>query len=773
MRRYGLAFLLACSTAAVAHAQVPFDMSPERPVQEDQTTAPELPTPPSATPRQPSSPRAMAPREYRRLLLPTGDLTLRGEMASRSWVVHLTEAQAQAPATFHLAYSNAVVVAPESSQLQFLINDVVVAETPIRGSEGGAQLTADVPADLLRTGRNQVTVRISQRHRTDCTIESTYELWTGISSEGTYLSFADEAATRLSGLEDLRSIAPDASGKVKIAVIAPGMARGDFSADIMKLTQAIALYAALPNLEYVIDSSPTAEQEDAALRVLLGTNAELSSVAQELPAAAAAGPFTAFAPTADGTPTLVVSGRDRAEWLAALEQLAAPVNREAGRQRESIVTEAWRLPNAPMIYGRRDIPFSELGVRSEQFSGRVFSTSFQFAVPADFYAASYGEARILLDAIYSEDVLPGSLINIYVNGSIAVSIPLSTQGGAIMEQLPVPLTMRHFKPGLNNVDVVANLLTAEDQACPVVTRVDAKPRFALYGTSRLVVPDFARIAQRPNLRALAGTGYPYGLKSDPTPIFLERSDAPMLSVAADLLGRMAQTAGRTVPVSFTTSVDATAQQDAIFIGAINSIPPSVLSQVNVAEESRRSWIPANSNAPSGANPVQADAESWRQQMEQQTWLSRLEDWFIRSFDLSFSALRFTPEEEAAYMPRQSSTILLAQGQNPADNGVWTLVSASDIESLRQGATALTAVSNWDRIAGRLVTLESDLETIDTIPATSVSLVQTKAPSLSNFRLIVANWLSSNILSYALLLVAACVGLGVVTTALLSRLGRRQ
>src|SRR5690606_24399455 len=88
MRRYGLAFLLACSTAAVAHAQVPFDMSPERPVQEDQTTAPELPTPPSATPRQPSSPRAMAPREYRRLLLPTGDLTLRGEMASRSWVVH-------------------------------------------------------------------------------------------------------------------------------------------------------------------------------------------------------------------------------------------------------------------------------------------------------------------------------------------------------------------------------------------------------------------------------------------------------------------------------------------------------------------------------------------------------------------------------------------------------------------------------------------------------------------------------------------------------------
>jgi len=66
-----------------------------------------------------------------------------------------------------------------------------------------------------------------------------------------------------------------------------------------------------------------------------------------------------------------------------------------------------------------------------------------------------------------------------------------------------------------------------------------------------------------------------------------------------------------------------------------------------------------------------------------------------------------------------------------------------------------------------------LETIDSIPATSVSLVQTKAPSLSNFRLIVANWLSSNILSYALLLVAACVALGVVTTALLSRLGRRQ
>jgi hypothetical protein len=59
-----------------------------------------------------------------------------------------------------------------------------------------------------------------------------------------------------------------------------------------------------------------------------------------------------------------------------------------------------------------------------------------------------------------------------------------------------------------------------------------------------------------------------------------------------------------------------------------------------------------------------------------------------------------------------------------------------------------------------------------LPAANVELVATQPPTFANYRLIAANWLSSNILSYALLLAGLAVILGLATATLLSNLGRR-
>jgi len=52
-------------------------------------------------------------------------------------------------------------------------------------------------------------------------------------------------------------------------------------------------------------------------------------------------------------------------------------------------------------------------------------------------------------------------------------------------------------------------------------------------------------------------------------------------------------------------------------------------------------------------------------------------------------------------------------------------------------------------------------------------VQTLPPSLTNLRLVAANWMSANILPYAVLMLACCTFLGVATSLLLNRLGRRS
>lgn len=766
--RLATAFLLAVLAGTAQAQQAPFDMSPEKePGTEAAEPAPPVqPAPPAETP--------VPAADLRRLLLPAGNFSLSGENTAQRWALYLTSAQAASAARINLAYQNSVVVAPEDSSLQVLLNDTVVVETPIRSAEGFADIAADVPASLLRAGRNEITLRARQRHRTDCTVQSTYDLWTEIDSGRSFLSFSEQGAASFAGVEDLRSIAADAMGEARIVIVAPGIANGEVGAEVLRLAQALALYVALPDMRFEIVPALPAEVDDAALRVLVGSADELAALGRVLPAGAGQGPVAAFVapPEDDATPTLVVSGRHRDDWVAAIGQILAPVDRPAGTTREALLTETWRAPNAPMIYAGRELSFAELGVRSERFSGRRFATSFQFGVPADFYAGAYGEARILLDAAFSDAVLPGSRINVYVNGSIAASMPIAARNGGVLEQLPVKVTMRHFRPGLNEVTIEANLLTEQDEACLPGATADDTPRFAIFGTSRFVIPQFGRIGQLPNLAGLAGTGYPFVTSPDPVSIVAERGDTAVLSVAADLFARVALSAGRAIPVTFTNSADAARGGNAVFLGAINGIPAGVLAQVGIAEESRVAWTSSPGGGAGGGGPGQADAEAWREEMEGRGWMRDVEDWFSRTFDITLDMLRFAPAADPVFTPSLPATLLVAQGINPEGTGAWTVVTAPDAAMLAKGLGEMTSLRDWGRLSGRLTTLDGDGITVNAVPAASPSLIETQPGGFANYRLIVANWLSANILSYSLLIAVACMLLGIATSALLSRLGRR-
>lgn len=757
--------VLAMGTPSLHAQQSPFDMTPERPPMQPAETE---------EAQADEAPRESEPRtsDIRRYLLPSGDLSLAGENAARSWVIGLTSAQAASPARLNLGYQNSVVTAPEASRLQLLVNGMIVLDEPLRSTDGVDEMVADLPPDLLRAGHNEISLRAWHRHRTDCTIESTYELWTNIDAARTYISFEDAAAGDLSTFEDLRTLGPDASGRFPISIIAPAIASGDIGAELMRLVQAVALHTNLPNLNFSIHPAPV-QDDGARLRVALGSADELARIG-DLQVGSPSGPIASFLPrSGDEPPTLVVSGRNREDWLAAIDRMLAPADRPTGGMRDVLMTENWRAPNAPMIYDRAEFSFAELGIRSERFSGRRHSTSFQFAVPADFYAGSYGEARILLDAAQTDAVMPGSMINIYVNGSIASSTPLAASRARVFDRLPIRLTMRHFEPGLNEVAIETILSTEQDEACMPGATADETSRFAVFDTSRFILPTFGRIGQRPDLSALGGTAFPYGLAQRPIAIVVDRSDTTELSAAANMLARMALSAGRSIPTAFTSSSDAARGSDAIFIGAINDVSTTVLGHVGVTERSRTAWGVSHGRAAPADGQQRTDAELWRQQMESRNWMSDVGEWFSETFGLTADMLRFIPTADTAFSPSQPAILLVAQEQNPVGNGVWTLVTAPDGAMLKVGTDALTDLDNWRRLSGRATTLESDLETVNALPVTTSFFVETQPRSLSNFRLILANWLSSNILSYALLLVVFCLLLGIATFGLLTRLGRRN
>ncbi len=191
MRRALIAFVLAgLATAAAAQDSTPFDMGPERSTQtEPEARPPEQPDRDSAT--EQTAPEATPPTEvgpadaateatgepvagFRRFLLPGSRIVLAGEQSRRNWAIYLSQKQAESPSTLSFSYENSIVVAPENSSLSVVVNGTTIHREPIASSEAFATRQVPIPADLLRPGRNEIGFSAVHRHRTDCSLESTF-----------------------------------------------------------------------------------------------------------------------------------------------------------------------------------------------------------------------------------------------------------------------------------------------------------------------------------------------------------------------------------------------------------------------------------------------------------------------------------------------------------------------------------------------------------------------------------------------------------------------
>lgn len=549
MRKIVAASLLLLSASAFAQAQTaPFDMSGERPPGASVTprltsptpaapapvpvTPPLSVTPAPATPAAPAVPPAVAARpqsavpapqpaaaantvtppragDVRRFIVPFSTLGLGGEYDRRSWSVYLTPEQAAAKASFTFAYQNSIVVAPEASALTIYLNNRPIGQQRVGSPDGSSAVTFEVPPGLLQPGANLVTFEANQRHRTDCSIQSTYELWSNIDPAGTYLSFAGRDAAQLSSADAIRAIGVDGAGKTEFDVVVPALEQPGTTKPLLRLAQGLSVLSSMPNQIFAFNTASLPPGGPGRLSVLVGTAAELRPLFPGLPPGAESAALAAFVTDPrDGSPVLLISGPSWQAVSSAIDTIVAPTDRSSDVRRDVLTTERWSAPNAPLVFSDTNIALSQLGVKTTEFSGRRLRTSFNIAVPADFYANAYGEAKVLLDAAYTDNVMPGSHIDIYVNDNIASTVPITTTSGGILRHLPIRVTMRHFKPGLNSVAIEAILMTKDDAVCAPGSTAGATPRFALFDTSELQIPDFARVGQRPNLAAMAGSAYP-------------------------------------------------------------------------------------------------------------------------------------------------------------------------------------------------------------------------------------------------------------------------
>lgn len=742
--------LLGLSTAACAQS-TPFDMTPEG----------ASPAAKVATSPVPVAPVAPETAPLRRYVLQSPTLRLQGENPLKGWTFIATPEQASSEATFDLGYRNAIVVAPEASRLTVVVNETPIIAQELRGGEFNQHLAVKLPAGILKPGVNRVRFQVEQRHRTDCTQESTYDLWTDIDAAQTYFSFQSPAAGTFARLEDLAAIGPDTEGRSHFRIVAPSFAGREAAPVLLKLAQGLSLASASPNLSFSIASTLPATSSAGEIVVIVGTPDDLAGL--NLPSNSKPLSITPFK---DGS-ALVVSATDWHGIEAAIESLLAA---SASRKSDGAAfqTSRWRMTDTPMVERGGKLTLAELGVPSEEFFGRRFSTEFSVGLPGDFYANNYGTATLMLDAAYAQSVLPGSNLNVIVNGNLATTMPITSAGGAVLKQYPIRITMRHFRPGVNTIAFEGLLKTAEDIVCAPGATMEHKSRFALFNTSELVIPPFAKLSLGPNLATTASFGFRNQTQPGVTAVLLGRTDEPTLSLAATALGKLALAAGRPLAIDVVPSLDRAAGVNTLAFGTVGTLPPETTADIDYT-------LPQASATAERATGG-ADAQAWNDKVSSSLVGSAFAGaarWAKNTFNLDLAAFSIWPGRQAPLRLPETAGLFVSQSVNPATKTLHTTIAAPTEASLETGIAAIGDQRNWDAIDGRASFLDMSKDRMESAPAAGRTVLALEVASFSNLRLVLTNWLSGNFTVYAMAMIVAATLLGLSTHALLSKLGRRN
>ncbi|ODT69918.1 MAG: hypothetical protein ABS75_14900 [Pelagibacterium sp. SCN 63-23] len=747
MTRTGLVLAtLFCTSCMSALAQpAPFDMTPESGLR--------VPVAPATNTPAPVQPVVVAPQRLERFLLPAASFRLAGEESRTAMVVYLTEAQANAPARLQFAYTNAVVVAPEISNLSISVNGTPVAREPIASPSAPRQIAVELPAGLLRQGANRIEFSATQRHRTDCSINSTYELWTDVVGSSATLSFEGANIGQVRQLADLAAIGVDATGATTVRMVVPALGEAEANRVAIRLAQQLALALRVRNLHVEQASTLSESAAPGVLDVVLGTVDQLPAELAEYGTQATSAPVTALAARPTGANTLVVSGPDWAAVAQAADSVlvAAPVAPD-----RPIID----LPDAiPLLQGGESVSLAALGQPTAEFNGRRFTANFQFMLPPDFYGTNYGEAELVLDAAYSSDVQPGSEIDIFTNGQIASATPLLRTDGGLLRNTVIRVPMTNLRPGRNEVAVVVNLNAQSDAICSAGWTGAAPVRFVFSSSTQFRMPEYARAAELPDLQLFTGSAWPYADAGE-VPLLLGRG--PDVTIAAmTLLARAAAASNTVLPVTIANEAQVQPGQDAIFVMAAPEMSAPTLARSGVTTSAQNI----------AAIEETAALDQFRSDGGQRNIFSGAADWVLQRVGLTLSDLRVLPESDMPY-PVTNGSVVLAQARQP-EGGLWTVLTGPDAATMRSGIARMTVTEQWRQVDGRVSMLGANDANVTAVPPRAPTLIQTQPVSVWNLRLVAANWFSGNILLFTAALAAMAVLLMAVTALVLVRVGRQK
>ena len=775
--------------------------------------------------RRPAVPATLAPA--RRLPAGTRGFRLSGEEDVLQYPVYLTEGQARGAARLRVSYLSAISVAPEVSELVGLVNGTKVGWTRIQAPGAVKVVEFPIPDGVLKGGYNAVTLTASQRHRVDCSIDATYELWTQIDPSRSGLVVAPAPDLEL---KSLAALEPDESGALPVGVLLSERPTLPRLERMVGAVQALALVSRLARPAVTFGGPLTGRN---GVNLLVGTAAEIRGTEGLDELGAITGPRLALLPSrGNRVPTLVVTGLGPDDVRASVAQLAALG--DAGGSTAGAVLAP--LVRGYEVQGGERLELERLGVTTREFNGRLLRTRFELRFPADFVPADYGKVMLHLAGGYAAGLDPSAQIVVDINGRNAASVPLPYTRGEVFDDNAIPLPLSLWRPGLNRVEISAQLPNASDKVCDTLSPAARQPRFLFLDRTRLEIPALARAVRSPDLAAFKAGAVPFVAPGPRPRLVLPMTDRDTADAAATLAARLAIAAKRVIDFELVPDVGSTEGGASLVVAPARALNPVTIQAVGLnPDEIRRVWAgraetvatpgqfgpegvltldrlrrdrpmrcalppaavsvgvaapavpapPVQPPPPPKAAPSAAPATEeeilarWDQALSGSALVPAVlrEGWSglanrLLKLRERVMGLVETPVDPAVSLdPRASLIIAEGGGHRLGDSTV--LVTAPNPSMLKASVSCLVDPVVWTRLVGRAAFLDASDGTLTTVQPDQVALIETRTWSLANFRLVSAAWLSLNPGSYVGMTLFMALCLGLATTGLVRQLGRRN
>jgi hypothetical protein len=692
---------------------------------------------------------------------PTSSFTLTGESDVEEFTFRLDAAQAGRDGTLMLAYQNAVSVLPDNGVMSIEVNGKPAGEYPIVSPFDFTRQAVPVSNKLLREGTNRVRVSVVQHHRVDCSLDATYELWTKLNPALSGFQ-TPSAAQSFATFDDLNSIGRMDDGATELRLVLPAHADADMLNAASGIVQALSLYLGRGDLRVTVADQPGE-----------GPGVDLY-----------AGVFGVDPANAGGEKIFADAPYGVTIRPAADPQRAAVVFRGASvEQLRQLLLGAVRGPMAASLKARReearfgvvnvaagqDFTLRDAGIRSTSFAGRLLRTRFNVAMPADFYAAEYGTFNLKLDAATAPGLDPSSQMLVRVNDKIVNSFPFRNTDGQSFNGKLIELPLRAFRPGVNKVEMLAEVPDAADKACSPAGRDDAKARYVLLDTTTFSVPPLARVTRLPDLSALSGNAYPYGA-GKPFNIYLRGADSHSASAAMTILVKLAMASGAPVNGNFRPeSAGVMTEGDAL---VISSNPTEAQDYSRKTSRLAASTFPVDGDAAAlmttdmgstagiAVDPHQDDGSN---QLIQAFENANAHSDVQRSWSAQFKAILASASSQFRSWlqyddsrPDQTShaNALVMIRQSERDHGsLLTEIRAGSGDDLSKGIRELTDSAVWSRLDGGAAFIDANSMALVDLPGQKQQFVEVTDQSFGNYRRIAAAWLSDNFQIYVVLVIA--------------------